>query len=60
MQASPTTTVTNLATPTWTTVASMLSGRTNLAAASNSDGRIHAIGGNTFNSYLSTAEAYHP
>ncbi len=44
----------------WTTVASMPTARQNLAAATGSDGRIYAIGGNNNTGSLSTVEAYTP
>jgi YVTN family beta-propeller protein len=48
-------------TDTWTTVASMSTPRTRLAAATGLDGRIYAIGGrNLFFDDLGTVEAYDP
>ncbi len=47
-------------TNTWTTAASMPTAREDLAAATGSDGRIYAIGGNNNNGVLNTVEAYRP
>jgi hypothetical protein len=61
--ATRTTTPTVTPTPTdlvWTTVAPMLTARTQLGVAQTSDGKIYAVGGNNATTALAAVERYDP